>query len=203
MGLGHDPLLANEDQEDPPRPAIYHDLDRDTMLSGRGDLLDPAVLTESARENGAIYGLFGISVFAEVGGNGSCCSPPERSSSPISSCGTPVWPRTTTSSYEDLEQLGARILGCEPGESARRAVVTPRIQLRSDLNAEDDSGQNWALRDNASDPSVVRVGAVLVAGTARFWSVVRMTAVDADGQVHFVQLKRTDPAVRAVLAAVA
>ena len=34
----------------------------------RADLLDPRVLTESAQENHAIYGFYGISVFAEVGG---------------------------------------------------------------------------------------------------------------------------------------
>ncbi len=34
----------------------------------RSDLLDPGVLTESAEENYAIYGFYGISVFAEVGG---------------------------------------------------------------------------------------------------------------------------------------
>lgn len=34
----------------------------------RGDLLDPAVLAESANENHAIYGFYGVSVFAEVGG---------------------------------------------------------------------------------------------------------------------------------------
>ncbi len=52
-------------------------------------------------------------------------------------------------------------------------------------------------------PSVLRVGAVLVAGTSSFWSVVRITAVDPDGQVHFVQLDRDDPAAQALLAAVA
>lgn len=32
----------------------------------RGDLLDPSVLAESAQENEAIYGFYGVSVFAEV-----------------------------------------------------------------------------------------------------------------------------------------
>jgi len=53
--------------------------------------------------------------------------------------------------------------------------VTPPI-LRIDLNAEDDSGQNWALIGNAGDPSLVLVGAVMVAGTPSFWSVVRITS---------------------------
>lgn len=81
--------------------------------------------------------------------------------------------------------------------------MTPPIELRSDLNAEDDNGQNWALLDNATDPSRVRVGSLLIAGTPRFWSVVRITSVDADGQVHFVQLDDSDPAARKLLATVA
>ena len=43
--------------------------------------------------------------------------------------------------------------------------MTPQIELRSDLNAEDDNGQNWALLDNATDPSRVHVGTLLIAGT--------------------------------------
>lgn len=81
--------------------------------------------------------------------------------------------------------------------------MTPPIQLRSDLNAEDDKGENWALVGNAAHPSEVRVGAVVVAGTPSFWAVVRITAVDPDGQVHFVQLDQDDPAARALLASVA
>ena len=81
--------------------------------------------------------------------------------------------------------------------------MTPPIALRSDLNAEDENGQNWALLDNATDRSGVHVGAVLVAGMPNFWSVVRVTAVDADGQVHFVQLDESDPAARDLLATVA
>lgn len=76
------------------------------------------------------------------------------------------------------------------------------IKLRSDLNAEDDNGENWALIANGVDPSEVRVGAVLAAGTPRFWSVVRITAVDPDGQVHFVQLDENDPAARTLVATV-
>jgi hypothetical protein len=80
--------------------------------------------------------------------------------------------------------------------------VTPPIDLRSDLNAEDDNGENWALLRNARDATLVQPGAVLVAGTPRYWSVVRVTSVDTDGQVHFIQLDPTDPAARALLATV-
>ena len=81
--------------------------------------------------------------------------------------------------------------------------MTPPIQLRSDLCAEDDDGENWALLASAGKPSEVKVGAVLVAGTPRHWSVVRITAVDPDGQVHFVQLDKNDPAAKELLATVA
>jgi hypothetical protein len=79
--------------------------------------------------------------------------------------------------------------------------VNPPIDLRSDLNAEDDDGLNWALLRNAVHPEKVRPGAVLVAGTERFWSVVRVTTVDDDGQVHFIQLAEDDPAAKRLLAA--
>jgi hypothetical protein len=81
--------------------------------------------------------------------------------------------------------------------------VTPPIDLRSDLNAEDDDGQNWALLGNAVEPTRVVPGAVLLAGTSRYWSVVRVTAVDPDGQVHFVQLPADDPEARRLLTSVA
>ena len=66
--------------------------------------------------------------------------------------------------------------------------MTRRIDLRSDLNAVDDDGENWALLENAASPAQVQVGAVLIAGAPRFWSLVRITALNPDGQVHFVQL---------------
>ena len=81
--------------------------------------------------------------------------------------------------------------------------MRPPIQLPSDLYAEDDNGENWALLATARDSSGVRVGAVMVAGTLGFWSVVRITAVGPDGQVHFVQLDDNDPAAQDLLATVA
>jgi hypothetical protein len=55
------------------------------------------------------------------------------------------------------------------------------------------------LRD-AADPAAVVPGAVLVAGTERFWSVVRIEQVDDDGQVHFVAVSPDDPAAARLLA---
>ena len=43
-------------------------LSHDAALVLRGDDLDPGRLMETAQENCAVYGFFGISVFVEVGG---------------------------------------------------------------------------------------------------------------------------------------
>ena len=80
--------------------------------------------------------------------------------------------------------------------------MTPPIDLPCDLNAEDDAGLNWALLAKAADPSAVQPGALLVAGLPRFWSVVRVTSVDQDGQVHFVQLDEDDPKARQLISRV-
>jgi hypothetical protein len=53
---------------------------------------------------------------------------------------------------------------------------------------------------NAADPAAVVAGAVLVAGSERFWSVVRIEQVDDDGQVHFVAVPPADPATVHLLA---
>lgn len=71
----------------------------------------------------------------------------------------------------------------------------PQIDLRADLNAEDDEGRWWSLLRDASNPNAIVPGAVVVAGTERFWSVVRIESVDDDGQVHFVAIRANDPAV--------
>jgi hypothetical protein len=76
----------------------------------------------------------------------------------------------------------------------------PRIDLKADLNAEDDEGRWWTLLTDAFDPAAVVPGAALVAGTERYWSVVRIDQVDTDGQVHFVPVAADDPAAAVVLA---
>ena len=76
----------------------------------------------------------------------------------------------------------------------------PTIDLRADLNAEDDEGRWWSLLRDAVDPGRIAPGAVLVAGSERFWSVVRIDQVDADGQVHFVAVPHDDPAAAELLA---
>ena len=76
----------------------------------------------------------------------------------------------------------------------------PTLDLRADLNAEDDEGRWWSLLRDAVEPTAVVPGAVLVAGTERFWSVVRIEQVDDDGQVHFVPVPADDPAAARLLA---
>jgi len=73
----------------------------------------------------------------------------------------------------------------------------PGIALAANLNNEDDEGLNWSLLRNAGDPSVIVVGAVLIAGTERFWSWVRIRRIDEDGQVHFEQISADEARRRA------
>jgi hypothetical protein len=62
------------------------------------------------------------------------------------------------------------------------------IDLLADLNAEDDEGLGWSTLSDARDASRVQPGAMLVAGNRYAKAVVRVVAVDHDGQVHFTVL---------------
>lgn len=66
--------------------------------------------------------------------------------------------------------------------------MNPEIDLAADLNAEDDEGLGWSVLSDARDPSRVRPGAMLVAGNRHAAAVVRVVAVDEDGQVDFTVL---------------
>jgi hypothetical protein len=59
------------------------------------------------------------------------------------------------------------------------------IDLVADLNAEDDDGLGWSTLRDARDASQVRPGVMLIAGNRQAKAVVRVIAVDEDGQVHF------------------
>ena len=63
-----------------------------------------------------------------------------------------------------------------------------QIDLVADLNAQDDDGYGWSILSHASDQSAVKVGAMLLAGNSQAVAVVRVVAVDDDGQVHFTIL---------------
>jgi hypothetical protein len=66
--------------------------------------------------------------------------------------------------------------------------MDPQIDLVADLNAEDDDGLGWSTLANACDAARVRPGVMLVAGNRHAQAVVRVVAVDQDGQVHFTVL---------------
>lgn len=62
------------------------------------------------------------------------------------------------------------------------------IDLTADLNAQDDDGFGWSTLADADDPDRVRPGVMLLAGNRFGQAVVRIVAVDDDGQVHFTIL---------------
>ena len=66
--------------------------------------------------------------------------------------------------------------------------MEPEIDLIADLNAEDDEGFGWSTLSEARDPGRIRPGVMLVAGNRRAQAVVRVVAVDEDGQMHFTVL---------------
>ena len=66
--------------------------------------------------------------------------------------------------------------------------IDAEIDLMADLNAQDDDGNGWSVLGEARDPARVQVGRMLLAGNAQATAVVRVTAVDDDGQVHFAIL---------------
>jgi hypothetical protein len=62
------------------------------------------------------------------------------------------------------------------------------LDLVADLNAEDDDGLGWSTLGDAREPTRVQTGVMLLAGNRYAKAVVRVVAVDDDGQVHFVIL---------------
>jgi hypothetical protein len=63
-----------------------------------------------------------------------------------------------------------------------------RVDISADLNDDDGSGCIWAFLDEARDPSVIKTGALLVAGNeqaAAMCEVSRLEpAADGDTIVH-------------------
>jgi hypothetical protein len=62
------------------------------------------------------------------------------------------------------------------------------VDLVADLNAEDDDGLGWSTLADARRPERIVPGAMLLAGNQSAQAVVRIVAVDPDGQVHFATL---------------
>ena len=59
------------------------------------------------------------------------------------------------------------------------------LDVIADLNAEDDDGLGWSTLADARDATRVRPGAMLLVGNELAAAVVRIVAVDDDGQIHF------------------
>lgn len=66
-----------------------------------------------------------------------------------------------------------------------KADMDDQTDLVADLNAQDDDGLGWSTLADARNPDRVRPGAMLLAGNTAGRAVVRVVAVDDDGQVHF------------------
>ncbi len=62
------------------------------------------------------------------------------------------------------------------------------LDVIADLNAEDDDGLGWSTLTDARHPDRVKPGAMLFAGNEAAKAVVRVVAVDDDGQIHFAVL---------------
>jgi hypothetical protein len=62
------------------------------------------------------------------------------------------------------------------------------LDIEADLNAQDDDGLGWSTLADTRDPERVKPGALLLAGNRLGQAVVRIVAVDDDGQVHFAIL---------------
>jgi len=62
------------------------------------------------------------------------------------------------------------------------------VDLVADLNAEDDDGRGWSTLADVRDSERIRPGAMVLAGNAAAQAVVRIVAIDDDGQIHFTVL---------------
>jgi hypothetical protein len=66
--------------------------------------------------------------------------------------------------------------------------MSGEIDLVADLNAEDDDGFGWSTLADARRRDRILPDVFLVAGNEYGSAVVRIVAVDEDGQVHFTVL---------------
>lgn len=64
-------------------------------------------------------------------------------------------------------------------------MTDSNVDVIADLNAQDDDGFGWSTLSDARGADRVRPGAMLLAGNESAKAVVRVVAVDDDGQIHF------------------
>ena len=69
-------------------------------------------------------------------------------------------------------------------EHEPEAIVTAyEVDLRVDLNTEDDTGLPWAPMSDARDPSLIKEGAWIIVGSGSARAVAQVADID-DGIVH-------------------
>jgi hypothetical protein len=166
--------------------------DGDVVLVRRGDL-DPDILSEDAVRYHSIYGVYGISVFAVR----DATIDELAQQAPLVR-----FDRLSLLTVRDVLAVGMRLEptgrnlrtgSCRTPTTTRNLVsggtlMDARIDLVADLNDEDDEGLGWSMLSEASDPARIRPGVMVVAGNRQAQAVVRVVAVDDDGQVHFAVL---------------
>lgn len=178
----------------------------DEVIVVRGGALDRDRLREDATRYFSIYGTYGVSVFAArrvtveelaqepplvrfgsslLSGSEMYAFAVSGSSRRVATIAISRWRGT---SWRQASR-GSSAASTRPGATlTMKTEMADRIELVADLNAEDDDGLGWSTLADAPDPERVRPGAMLLAGNSAAQAVVRVVAVDDDGQVHFTIL---------------
>lgn len=68
-----------------------------------------------------------------------------------------------------------------------------RVDISADLNDDDGSGYLWTFLDEARDPSLVKAGAVLVAGSQDAAAMCEVTRLEPDGDGSMIVHLRVLP----------
>ena len=183
---------------------IGDELADDTVIA-RGGLPGPRGLREDAQRDYVVYGNFGVSVFAarDLSLDELAQSVPlvrfdrltlmtagDVRGAGLTFKATGQDPRHHTINLGERAVGVSALCGCEhriwmnPHHDAE--VLGGRgVDLVADLNAQDDDGLGWTTLVDARHPARVKAGALLLAGNRNGQAIVRIGAVDPDGQVHF------------------
>lgn len=176
----------------------------DALFVVRGDELEVALLREDAanfRERFVDWGRFGVSAFharhdGEV--DALCSTRLVRFEDVLVfrrehlvAAGIEVVPtfRTphVTLCHTDLDELVSRLGSCEHErltnpyhEAWEQLMMADDLDLRVDLNTEDDTGLPWAFLRDARDPSVIQEGNWIVVGSGSVRAVAQVVQVVDD-----------------------